>query len=107
MSFALALLIACAAAPQDTTPAELEVAPVLRVMSFNLRFKGGDKAPHDWANRLPLAVEQIELEHPDLIGTQEGLRSQLVDLERELEGYRWVGQGREGGSHGEYMAILS
>ena len=75
-------------------------------MSFNLRFKGGDKAPHDWASRMPLAVEQIELERPDLIGTQEGLRSQLVDLERELEGYRWVGQGREGGSHGEYMAIF-
>jgi endonuclease/exonuclease/phosphatase family metal-dependent hydrolase len=106
LSFALALLVACAAAPQDSTPAELEVAPVLRVMSFNLRYKGGDKAPHDWANRLPLAVEQIDLEHPDLVGTQEGIRSQLVDLERELEGYRWVGQGREGGSHGEYMAIF-
>jgi len=75
-------------------------------MSFNLRYKGGDKAPNDWENRLPLAVEQIQIERPDLIGTQEGLRSQLVDLERELEGYRWVGQGREGGSHGEFMAIF-
>jgi endonuclease/exonuclease/phosphatase family metal-dependent hydrolase len=75
-------------------------------MTFNLRYEGGDKAPNDWESRLPLAVEQIQLERPDLIGTQEGLYSQLDDLERELEGYRWVGQGREGGSHGEFMAIF-
>ena len=75
-------------------------------MSFNLRFEGGDKAPNDWDRRLPLVIEQIESEAPDLIGTQEGLHSQLVDLERELEGYRWVGVGREGGRRGEYMAIF-
>ena len=108
MRLALSLLVlgACAAVSQEPSCAEPETAPTLRVMSFNLRYKGGDKAPHDWASRLPLAVEQIELERPDLIGTQEGLLSQLVDLERELEGYRWVGQGREGGSHGEFMAIF-
>lgn len=108
MRLALSLLVlgACAAVTQEPSRAELETAPTLRVMSFNLRYKGGDKAPHDWASRLPLAVEQIELERPDLIGTQEGLLSQLVDLERELDGYRWVGQGREGGSHGEFMAIF-
>jgi len=109
LGLALALLAACAA---PSAPGGLagEAAPQgdseLRVMAFNLRYKGGDKAPNDWASRLPVAVEQIELERPDLIGTQEGLYSQLVDLERELGGYRWVGQGREGGSHGEYMAIF-
>ena len=109
LGFAFALLAACAATQEATPPAPepaLREVSALRVMAFNLRYKGGDKAPNDWASRLPVAVEQIQLERPDLIGTQEGLYSQLVDLERELEGYRWVGQGREGGSHGEFMAIF-
>ena len=109
LGLALALLAACAAptategGSEDTARAE---ATALRVMAFNLRHEGGDKKPNDWASRLPVTVEQIELERPDLIGTQEGLHSQLVDLELALDGYRWIGQGREGGSHGEYMAIF-
>ena len=83
-----------------------EVSEELCVMSFNLRYKGGDRAPHDWDNRLPLALEQIAEERPHIIGTQEGLFSQVQDLERGLEGFRWVGQGRNGGSRGEYMAIF-
>ena len=101
LGFASALLAACAAT-QDAAVAPEVQAPGLRVMTFNLRYEGGDKAPNDWESRLPLAVEQIQLERPDLIGTQEGLYSQLDDLER----YRWVGQGREGGSHGEFMAVF-
>ncbi len=99
-------LLALVAACQGQGAATGAQNPTLRVMSFNLRYKGGDRPPNDWASRLPLAVEQIEVEHPDLIGTQEGLHSQLVDLERELEGYRWLGVGRNGGRRGEYMAIF-
>ncbi len=102
----IGLLALVAACQGQGAAAGVPKNPTLRVMSFNLRYKGGDRPPNDWASRLPLAVEQIEAEQPDLIGTQEGLHSQLVDLERELDGYRWVGVGREGGRRGEYMAIF-
>jgi endonuclease/exonuclease/phosphatase family metal-dependent hydrolase len=42
---------------------------------------------------------------PDIIGTQEGLYSQLRDLEAGLPEYRWIGLGRDGGSRGEFMAV--
>jgi len=43
---------------------------------------------------------------PDLIGTQEGLYPQLKDLAADLPDYAWIGQGREGGSHSEFMAVF-
>ena len=43
---------------------------------------------------------------PDVIGTQEGLHRQILDLENDLPGYGRIGVGREGGSLGEYMAIF-
>ena len=56
LGFASALLAACAAT-QDAAVAPEVQAPGLRVMTFNLRYEGGDKAPNDWESRLPLAVE--------------------------------------------------
>ena len=43
---------------------------------------------------------------PDLIGTQEGLATQLADLRSDLPDHAMLGQGREGGDKGEFMAIF-
>jgi endonuclease/exonuclease/phosphatase family metal-dependent hydrolase len=43
---------------------------------------------------------------PDLIGTQEGLYSQLRDIAADQPAYDWIGVGRDGGSRGEFMAIF-
>jgi endonuclease/exonuclease/phosphatase family metal-dependent hydrolase len=49
----------------------------------------------------------LNAEHPDLIGTQEGLSSQLDDIEQDLgAGYDHIGLGRNGGDVGEHMAIF-
>ncbi|WP_053367719.1 endonuclease/exonuclease/phosphatase family protein [Bacillus sp. FJAT-27245] len=77
----------------------------IRVMTYNLKYADNDP-PHSWPGRKELVKEIIVNEAPDLIGTQEGLFPQLEDLAELLPGYRWVGLGREGGSQGEYMAIL-
>jgi len=43
---------------------------------------------------------------PDVLGTQEGLYQQVKDLATDLPDYDWIGMGREGGSHGEFMAVF-
>jgi endonuclease/exonuclease/phosphatase family metal-dependent hydrolase len=80
-------------------------APGLRFMTFNLRF-AHRRPPNLWADRRPAVREVIRSRAPDVIGTQEGLYPQLVDMEMDLPGYRWIGLGRNGGSRGEFMAIF-
>lgn len=91
-------------APSSET-AQTEVANELVVMTFNLRY-ASDQEPNSWAARKPVLLEQIRMEAPDVVGTQEGLWRQIQDLEAALPEYAWVGLGREGGSHGEFGAIF-
>lgn len=77
----------------------------LCVMTYNLRY-ASDKSPNSWAERRPVMRECLRNLQPDLIGTQEGLYTQLKDIATDLPDYSWIGLGREGGSHSEFMAVF-
>jgi endonuclease/exonuclease/phosphatase family metal-dependent hydrolase len=77
----------------------------LCVMTFNLRY-AHTEPPNLWPDRRPVVRGVIERWAPDLIGIQEGQYGQLTDLKRDLPAYPWIGLGREGGSHGEFMAVF-
>ncbi|THC50045.1 endonuclease/exonuclease/phosphatase family protein [Streptomyces sp. A1499] len=78
----------------------------LEVMTFNLRF-ASDKPPHTWAQRRPVTKELLLRAKPHVIGTQEGLYSQLRDIESDLGAdYDWIGTGSGGGSRDEFMAVF-
>jgi endonuclease/exonuclease/phosphatase family metal-dependent hydrolase len=98
----LLALLACAllaAAPAEAKPRDLHV------MSFNLRF-ASDTPPNSWPERRPVMRRLLREELPHLIGTQEGLYEQLRDIQRDLpSSYDSIGQGRDGGSHGEAMQV--
>ncbi len=79
--------------------------PELRVMTFNLRY-ASDTPPNAWRQRRPVVRELIEKQAPDVIGTQEGLFVQIKDIASDLPDYTWIGLGREGGSRGEFMAVI-
>ncbi len=99
---ALLLLIpGLSAADAPTAPAQQE----LKVMTFNLRY-ASTSMPHAWSVRRPVTKACLEQTAPDLIGTQEGLAAQLADMRADLPAYAMLGQGREGGDKGEYMAIF-
>jgi endonuclease/exonuclease/phosphatase family metal-dependent hydrolase len=90
------------------TAASAEARPraELHVMSFNLRF-ASETPPNSWPERRPVMRRLLREEQPDLIGTQEGLYAQLRDIEADLGSrYDSIGQGRDGGSHGEAMQIF-
>lgn len=80
----------------------------IRVMSYNLRYGWSD---HDeWIKRKDLIAAQILEYKPDSIGIQEGdslWMSEDEGLPAMLEGYDFVGVGRDdGATTGEYAAIF-
>ena len=77
----------------------------LLIATYNLRY-AGDAPPNAWPQRRPLLQALLDRYRPDLIGTQEGLYSQLKDIAADQPDYDWIGLGRDGGSHGEFMAIF-
>ncbi|WP_462418441.1 endonuclease/exonuclease/phosphatase family protein [Kytococcus sp. Marseille-QA3725] len=82
---------------------------LVHVMSFNIRFdKEGTppSSPDHWPTRRPAVTQLLRTERPDLLGVQEAEFTQLPALEESLPHHRMIGFGREGGSKGEYSAIL-
>ncbi len=99
------LVLFCLVAAITVGSVRAEQPDVLCVMTFNLRY-ASPRPPNAWHERRPVAVELIRHYAPDVMGTQEGLYEQLKDLAGELPQYEWIGLGREGGSHGEFMAVF-
>ena len=112
----LAALVAAAVAGLTLASGVSQAAPAseqaaatsgpLHVMSYNLRY-ASDTPPNTWADRRPVMREQLRQARPQLLGTQEGLYSQLQDIAADLgPSYGSIGLGREGGSKGEFMMIF-
>ena len=78
----------------------------LKILSFNLRFDKPDPGEQNWRVRRRAIAELINEYAPDLIGTQEGLAHQLLDLHRLLPQYQSVGGDRAGTGTDEYCAIF-
>jgi len=77
----------------------------LHIMSFNLRY-ASTRTPNSWAQRRPVMAELLRRERPTVLGTQEGLRDQLADLDRDLPDHDWIGAGRAGGGQDEFVAVF-
>ncbi|GGS99188.1 endonuclease/exonuclease/phosphatase family protein [Streptomyces chromofuscus] len=96
---------AASAEERDVVPAAERGGRRLETMSFNLRFASTTE-PNSWAVRRPVMRELLRRDRPHLLGTQEGLYQQLLDIETDLGPYYdWIGTGRAGGSRDEFMAI--
>lgn len=80
----------------------------LRVATFNVRYdSGGDRGPRDWKARRGLVIQTIKEMSPDILGLQEALEGQLLDLRKALPKYAMVGVAREDGKReGEYSPIF-
>ncbi|NED94695.1 endonuclease/exonuclease/phosphatase family protein [Phytoactinopolyspora alkaliphila] len=75
-------------------------------MTYNLRFPADDPG-HLWEERRPVLAQLLARERPGVLGTQEGHFHQIRDIAADLPAeYEWIGEGRSGGSEGEFMAIF-
>ena len=101
----LLLTLAMALVSPNIMPAN---AQKLFVGTYNIRNNGNDDAKHGngWDNRVGVICGQVNFEDPDIFGTQEVLHSQLLDLKAGLDGYDYIGVGRDDGKKaGEYECI--
>ena len=86
-----------------------QLSAQLLVGSYNIRYKnGGDSiAGNVWAKRCQVICDQVNFMSPDVFGAQEVLHGQLVEMLSRLDGYDYIGVGRDDGkTGGEYAAIF-
>lgn len=84
-------------------------AQALYVGSYNIRYQNDEdtKNGDSWVQRCPVVCGQLNFEHPDIFGAQEVLEPQLRDMLAHLDGYDYLGVGRDDGQQaGEYAAIF-
>lgn len=84
-------------------------AQTLFVGSYNIRYANpSDVADgNGWEQRCPRVCGILNFEQPDIFGAQEVLYPQLQDMLRMLDGYAYIGVGRDDGKQeGEYAAIF-
>ena len=81
--------------------------PLLKVMSFNIRYGAANDGTNSWPQRKDLVLDTIKVSDPDLLGLQEVLGFQADFLKENLEGYAFHGVGREDGQEkGEYVPLM-
>jgi endonuclease/exonuclease/phosphatase family metal-dependent hydrolase len=82
-------------------------AQELNVMTFNIRFNTSSDDLHAWPHRKDKVASQILFHEVQLLGVQEALHDQMMDLKERLPKFNYVGVGRDDGKEkGEYSAIF-
>lgn len=79
------------------------------VGSYNIRYKNWNDSVQGemWQKRCQVICDQVNFMAPEIFGTQEVLYVQLNDMLDQLDGYDYIGVGRDDGQHGgEHEAIL-
>lgn len=94
--FIITCVISVALAAQD-----------LQVMTFNIRLNIAVDSLNAWPYRKDKVASQIRFHDVQLLGVQEALHDQMMDLKERLPKFKYVGGGREDGKEkGEYSAIF-
>ena len=86
-----------------------EISAQMLVGSYNIRYqnKEDNERGNSWKQRCPVICDQVNFLAPDIFGAQEVLHPQLLDLLQGLDGYDYIGVGRDDGkTEGEYAAIF-
>ncbi len=78
----------------------------LDVMTYNIRLDVASDGLNAWPNRKDFLSSQIQFYEPDILGIQEAMPHQVVDLQQLLTQYSQVGIGREGLGKGESSNIF-
>lgn len=106
LSLALLLTTGCRAPMRTGIDGPTPAAP-LRVMSFNIRYDNPNDGVNAWPNRKDWVASLVRYHGADVVGVQEALMRQLIDLDARLPGWSRVGVGRaDGREAGEFAPIL-
>lgn len=79
----------------------------LTVMTFNIRLNIAVDSLNAWPYRKDKVASEILFHEVNLLGVQEALHIQMMDLKERLPKFKYVGGGRDDGKEkGEYSAIF-
>ena len=79
----------------------------LNVMTFNIRYNNKNDSLNAWPYRKDNAASQVKFHNVHILGVQEALHDQMIDMSRSLTKYKYTGVGRDDGkTKGEYSAIF-
>lgn len=84
-------------------------AQSLFVGSYNIRYHNKEDSikGNGWRQRCPVICDFVNFEAPDVFGSQEVLVGPLHDMLSRLDGYAYIGVGRNDGKEsGEYSPIF-
>ena len=84
-------------------------AQEMLVGSYNIRYKNRNDSLNGnvWTKRCQVICDQVNFMAPDIFGAQEVLYGQLQDMKQALDGYDYIGIGRDDGKRaGEHEAIF-
>ena len=89
------------------SPSVSNATESLSVMSYNIRLNVESDGVNQWSNRKEFWMDQVGFHHPDFMGVQEARPDQMKDIKAGLQGYDFIGVGRDDGvDAGEYSAIF-
>ncbi len=79
----------------------------LNVMTFNIRYNTKNDSLNAWPYRKDNAASQIQFHNAHIVGVQEALHEQMIDLSQLLPRFKFTGVARDDGkTKGEYSAIF-
>ena len=82
-------------------------AQEINVMSYNIRYASPNDGPNLWQKRKDEMINILRKIKPNIIGLQEVVHSQLIDIKEGMNEYSFIGVGREDGkTKGEYSPIF-
>lgn len=77
------------------------------VMTFNIRFNTSSDDMDAWPYRKDKFVSEVVFHDVQLLGVQEALHEQMMDIRERLPRFNYIGVGRDDGKEkGEYSAIF-
>jgi endonuclease/exonuclease/phosphatase family metal-dependent hydrolase len=98
-ALASAAAFSIAAAPPKQT------CSTLRVMTYNIRLDLAEDGVNRWSNRRDQFIGQVGLMRPAILGLQEVVPSQKMDLERAFPSYSFLGAPREANGESANVAF--
>jgi len=108
LPIALSLFLAalCLLLPWSEAEARRGRKARLRVMTFNIRYDFDSDGANRWRHRVDLVARTIEASEAHVVCLQEDKRHQIEDLEEALDGFAFIGRGRNASGSGERCSIL-
>ncbi|MGE5384194.1 MAG: endonuclease/exonuclease/phosphatase family protein [Omnitrophica WOR_2 bacterium] len=79
----------------------------IKIMTWNIRLDIPDDGINQWKLRNESLCNEIIQQAPGILGVQEALINQMIDMRKLLVGYKSIGVGRDDGKkEGEFSAIF-